>query len=114
MSSSWRQDLVGTLSPTSVLQTDNVTAQVETLLKDQDPPKQTPAASSNFQAQNAFPQDGFVSMADDVPMYSTSGAPPQDPMIGGNLGILDEEFSWEMIGLGLDEPLPQQDVIDEL
>jgi hypothetical protein len=26
----------------------------------------------------------------------------------------DEEFPWEMIGLGLDEPLPPQDVINEL
>lgn len=25
-----------------------------------------------------------------------------------------DPFSWEMIGLGLDEPLPNQDVIDEL
>jgi hypothetical protein len=24
------------------------------------------------------------------------------------------DFSWEMIGLGLEEPLPAQDVIDEL
>lgn len=27
---------------------------------------------------------------------------------------MDDPFPWEMIGLGLDEPLPQQDVIDEL
>ena len=27
---------------------------------------------------------------------------------------LNNEFSWEMISLGLEEPLPAQDVIDEL
>ena len=27
---------------------------------------------------------------------------------------LGNTFSWEMIGLGLDEPLPTQDVIDDL
>ena len=27
---------------------------------------------------------------------------------------LDDNFSWEMIGLGLEEPLPMQEAIDEL
>lgn len=27
---------------------------------------------------------------------------------------LDDNFTWEMIGLGLEEPLPPQDTIDEL
>lgn len=31
-----------------------------------------------------------------------------------DIGGLDNTFSWEMIGLGLDEPLPTQDVIDDL
>lgn len=26
----------------------------------------------------------------------------------------EPQFSWEMVGLGLEEPLPTQDVIDEL
>lgn len=30
------------------------------------------------------------------------------------IGGLGNTFSWEMIGLGLDEPLPTQDVIDDL
>lgn len=42
---------------------------------------------------------------------------PQDnidpfPNMGNQAG--DEPFPWEMIGLGLDEPLPPQDVINEL
>lgn len=35
--------------------------------------------------------------------------PLHDPTVG-----IAEEFSWEMIGLGLEEPLPNQEVIDEL
>ena len=31
-----------------------------------------------------------------------------------DIGGLGNTFSWEMIGLGLDEPLPTQDVIDDL
>ena len=31
-----------------------------------------------------------------------------------DIGVLGNTFSWEMIGLGLDEPLPTQDVIDDL
>jgi hypothetical protein len=30
------------------------------------------------------------------------------------MGIDDSTFTWEMIGLGLEEPLPPQDTIDEL
>jgi hypothetical protein len=33
---------------------------------------------------------------------------------GDNTVPQEEQFSWEMIGLGLDEPLPPQDAIDEL
>jgi hypothetical protein len=40
---------------------------------------------------------------------------PFDPtMSSGNLGSLDPNFSWEMISLGLDEPLPPQETVDEL
>ena len=27
---------------------------------------------------------------------------------------LDQSFSWEMIGLGLEEPMPMQEAVDEL
>lgn len=30
------------------------------------------------------------------------------------MGIDDSTFTWEMIGLGLEEPLPPQETIDEL
>lgn len=31
-----------------------------------------------------------------------------------NMNGMNSNFTWEMIGLGLEEPLPPQDTIDEL
>ncbi|KAI2616575.1 hypothetical protein GGR54DRAFT_609738 [Hypoxylon sp. NC1633] len=36
------------------------------------------------------------------------------PMNIGNMSGMDNSFTWEMIGLGLEEPLPPQETIDEL
>ena len=48
---------------------------------------------------------------------STSNAQNISPgpsiMADMNLGI-DDSMSWEMIGLGLEEPLPMQEAIDDL
>lgn len=35
-------------------------------------------------------------------------------MAGMTMGMDDTTFSWEMIGLGLEEPLPKQEIIDDL
>ena len=45
--------------------------------------------------------------------------PPMDDLaftsdINMGMGIDDSTFTWEMIGLGLEEPLPPQETIDEL
>lgn len=45
----------------------------------------------------------------DVGQHTTGSSVPRDP-----LAPADEPFPWEMIGLGLDEPLPTQDVVNEL
>ena len=37
---------------------------------------------------------------------------PTDINMG--MGLDDSTFTWEMIGLGLEEPLPPQETIDEL
>ncbi len=38
-----------------------------------------------------------------------------DPPMMDNLDLgLDTNFSWEMIGLGLEEPMPTQEAVDEL
>lgn len=59
-------------------------------------------------------------LADNVgtSMPSLTGAyghPQPDPtgLPGENVGF-NGDFSWEMISLGLEEPLPTQDVVDEL
>lgn len=104
----------------------SISEQVETLLKSQDGPdtsadasrqdsssayvastiQQTlPNANDQFGASNpaqARPQELRIPAAD----------PFQQPGANGNNGAGD--FSWEMIGLGLEEPLPPQDVMDDL
>lgn len=39
---------------------------------------------------------------------------PQPPTLLASNSAASSELSWEMIGLGLEEPLPSQEVIDEL
>ncbi len=54
---------------------------------------------------------------DPLMLPTTSMAPGMipDPEIMPNLDLnLDESFSWEMISLGLEEPMPMQEAIDEL
>lgn len=58
--------------------------------------------------------DGMEDVAS-LPLNDAFGDSQQTmpPLGDPTLGI-SEEFSWEMIGLGLEEPLPNQDVIDDL
>lgn len=105
------------------------TAQVETLLKSHDPGTQAQPSSqqpSNILDDNRLntPMQGIP----DLQMLSADDlALPVDPLTEG-LGLgqstessipasqpgLNGDFSWEMISLGLEEPLPRQDVIDKL
>lgn len=111
-------------------------AQVETLLRSQDPESiRNPAIQPQSQLQqhqNAFanantvPNDPIQGMPN-VPMLpndidsqiqslaQTFGQPQSDQpgLPGADLGY-NGEFPWEMVSLGLEEPLPAQDVIDEL
>ena len=48
----------------------------------------------------------MTSMAPDL-MLDTDFVPQMDLN-------LDQSFSWEMIGLGLEEPMPTQEAVDEL
>lgn len=118
-------------------------AQVETMLKTQDDAPtgskegQNDTGTGNAASKNArgaqrdgvlpdlsntAPANGFVNFTpypalDDSQLYAPEQARfPDVPNGGSGDGALpmDEPFPWEMIGLGLDEPLPQQDVIDEL
>lgn len=118
-------------------------AQVETLLKGQDDPaaeeeapgraeKNRRQAKDAPQRSAAAPDLGAnivlgASNADMLPHIERTfnqrdglaqvqfpHTTPNTTNSGDNTVPQDEQFPWEMIGLGLDEPLPPQDAIDEL
>lgn len=113
--------------------------QVETLLKTQDPPAATleaaptsfasaqsnvsgiglrPIVAPEFGVQNST--IGIVGVNDERWRYNEDS--PQQPIddlgftadINMGMGLDDSTFTWEMIGLGLEEPLPPQESIDDL
>ncbi|KAF2832987.1 binuclear zinc transcription factor [Ophiobolus disseminans] len=96
--------------------------QVEHLLKNQDAPETTKDASRQDTAsayvattlQQALPNSGdYLNTQDRIQDPQTSGA--ETLQNGGTVpNTADADFPWEMIGLGLEEPLPPQDVMDEL
>lgn len=114
--------------------------QVETLLKTQDPAVTSPEAIGSTFASGqggvsgiglrsipatdfgVQPSIGIVGGVNDE-RWRYHGESPQPPLddlgfTGGDLnmhmGLDDSTFTWEMIGLGLEEPLPPQETIDEL
>lgn len=106
-----------------------LTAQVETQLKKDSgspsaaPSTQSPAVPTNtgqsatsyiaydagsMNVDMAMPMDGLLSTANNFSASPTGNMIPDIDL------AIDENFSWEMIGLGLEEPLPTQDAVDEL
>lgn len=53
---------------------------------------------------------------DGIPRPGTNNgvSDPQIDSMMNSLGLASEPFSWELISLGLEEPLPCQEIIDEL
>jgi hypothetical protein len=100
--------------------------QVETMLKTQDPPtKATNISSVSGTGIPPVPAPviDVTSPAVDVDSnrwrYNNEAQPPLSGMnftanMGMGMGIEDNTFTWEMIGLGIEEPLPIQEVVDEL
>jgi hypothetical protein len=112
--------------------------QVETLLKTQDPAVTTAEVSpTNFTAGQggvsginlgSVPAPDFnvsnaaIGIVDNADRWGFSGESPQPPLndlgfgadMNMGIGLDDNTFTWEMIGLGLEEPLPPQETIDEL
>ncbi|KAH3918240.1 hypothetical protein HBI56_143370 [Parastagonospora nodorum] len=95
--------------------------QVEHLLKNQDSPEANKDTSrtDNTSAyvantlQQALPNQGdYLSTRDRIQGSQTSAGNASQNGVAADIG--DDNFSWEMIGLGLEEPLPPQDVMDEL
>ncbi|KAG5993417.1 hypothetical protein E4U52_001979 [Claviceps spartinae] len=116
--------------------------QVETLLKTQDPIPPTPNSASKHTgtptsvtnistaaSQSLGVVDSAMGMAGDGDMegwhqFSSESSPQvgaavDDFNFNSRMGVPannsgEGNFSWEMIGLGLEEPLPPQETIDEL
>jgi hypothetical protein len=105
------------------------TEQVEHLLKNQDTNEQakdntrsdTTSAYVATTISQGLPESGgaggFLGGSNDVAVnFPESISPGLDAFqtATSNMKSADGDFPWEMIGLGLDEPLPPQDVIDDL
>lgn len=99
--------------------------QVETLLKNQDGsdqgkegarPDTASAYVANTLSQGAPISNEFLTVQGDTHVRRESGGSGAYPFqeFGGGNHNSGPEVSWEMIGLGLEEPLPPQDVMDEL
>lgn len=112
--------------------------QVETLLKTQDSPVTAPeGVTTNFATTpGTVSGAGLQSIVTSDFQHSTGSVlnglhteawrfnkdSPQQPMddlgfttdMTMGMGLDDSTITWEMIGLGLEEPLPPQDTIDEL
>ncbi|CZS90503.1 related to Zn(II)2Cys6 transcriptional activator [Rhynchosporium graminicola] len=115
--------------------------QVETLLKTQEPVPAVPEMpqsftngvanvsgvgvrpipASDFNISNISNPSINLGSGGDADRWTFNGESPQPPLdmaftadMNMDMGLDDNTFTWEMIGLGLEEPLPPQDTIDEL
>lgn len=85
----------------------------------QQPLNQRAAATANFNVTD--PSIGIASSRD-MDRWHFNADSPNPPIedfnfnsnMGMGMGGVDNNFTWEMIGLGLEEPLPPQETIDEL
>jgi hypothetical protein len=101
---------------------DTTIEQVEHLLKTQDTPDtskdpsrqdSTSAYVANTLSQTLPNAGDYLNTQDRI---QDSRPPAAEPVHNGGSTAKNgnADFSWEMIGLGLEEPLPPQDVMDEL
>ena len=72
-------------------------------------PQSPPVISGPYTTMGASNSPAYAPTSSAVPEVMTMN--DFAPEMNFNL---DDNFSWEMIGLGLEEPLPQQEAIDEL
>jgi hypothetical protein len=100
------------------------TAQVETLVRSQESDSALPFAQIQEDAiDTAMPDEANIEMADvtglpddvDSSLAGLFGPPqPTQAFLPGAGLYHSDTHTWDMISLGLEEPLPTQDVIDEL
>lgn len=88
--------------------------QVENLLETRDGSNDTAHASNSKEHDQSTSSMNLDDMAMDQPIPDPEfSAPGLDGMADFSMNTGDE-FSWEMIGLGLEEALPPREMIDEL
>jgi hypothetical protein len=95
--------------------------QVETLLKNQESTEQNkdapPHDTTSAYVANTLKRGPAIT-GDTAPVaFQESALPGHDgyqTSASANAHAAQGEFPWEMIGLGLDEPLPPQDVMNDL
>jgi hypothetical protein len=90
---------------------------------------QQPAATTNFNVANPsiaiasdrdmdrwhFNGESPQAATANLDEFNFAGNMPANMSMGmDNISALPNNFTWEMIGLGLEEPLPPQETIDEL
>ncbi|KAI1415679.1 hypothetical protein F5Y13DRAFT_207346 [Hypoxylon sp. FL1857] len=107
-----------TQEPSSTAGTD--AAKTSSVTFEQNRTQQTPP-TPNFNVANP---NIAISSDRDMDRWRFNGESPQagggmddfnfNGNITMNMGGMDNSFTWEMIGLGLEEPLPPQETIDEL
>ncbi|KGQ03050.1 hypothetical protein BBAD15_g11742 [Beauveria bassiana D1-5] len=92
--------------------------QVETLLKTQEPSQSAQSSSSPAKRPTAAPAPTVAVDAEidrwNYTAESPRAAPAEEFNFSMPMNSDGSKFSWEMIGLGLEEPLPAQQTIDEL
>lgn len=103
-------------------------AQVETLLKTQDSvEKEDDAPNNASDSSKTIPIISTTQIPDPSPVEESISNPlpeisPDTNMMDPSLDFMQDQifnmpsndFSWEMISLGVEEPLPDPEVIDEL
>jgi hypothetical protein len=100
--------------------------QVENLLESRDTPAESTSQAprpSTIPAPESYPSMASLDMPNlgmtgDTSMSGMLDPTFADPALSGIQDFagmnVSDDFSWEMIGLGLEEALPSRDVIDEL
>ena len=89
----------------------------EVIMQPSDPKLNQPMPPSNNVSMAGDPYANMPSAHSPYPVADPSAIP--EAMATSNFApemnfTLDDNFSWEMIGLGLEEPMPEQEAIDEL
>ncbi|KAK3995426.1 fungal-specific transcription factor domain-containing protein [Cladorrhinum sp. PSN332] len=104
------------VSTTSPGGSKGINIPVEGIASKQQPLNSRAATTPTF---NAVDPSIGISGGDRWPFNPESPSGPMEDFnfnsnVGMGMGGVENNFTWEMIGLGLEEPLPQQDTIDEL